>query len=167
MADTTSDAAAGAAAADAASSGMNAMKDSLPVMIEAIKDFTPIFISLLTKVSYLGAFACMCYFGYQTALSYWVETGPNEWLLIIRNGNLKQCKVGLCTWLMPGDQHVKFPSLLNKVNFSAQQVTLEMQGVEVTGMIVWTVNRVGEGPFVCYKSFGTDLCKAVATDANA
>ena len=105
MADTTSDAAAkateaaaaasaqasaaGAAAADAAASGMNAMKDTLPGIIEAVKDFAPIFISLLTKVSYLGAFACMCYFGYQTALSYWVETGPNEWLLIIRNGNLK------------------------------------------------------------------------------
>lgn len=68
---------------------------------------------------------------------------------------------------MPGDQHVTFPSLLNKVNFSAQQVTLEMQGVEVTGMIVWTINRVGEGPFTCYKAFGRDLCKSVATDANA
>jgi hypothetical protein len=42
-----------------------------------------------------------------------------------------------------------------------------MQGVEVTGMIVWTVNRVGEGPFTCFKSFGKDLCKPVATDANA
>lgn len=42
-----------------------------------------------------------------------------------------------------------------------------MQGVEVTGMIVWTVNRIGEGPFTCFKSFGTDLCKPVATDANA
>jgi hypothetical protein len=68
---------------------------------------------------------------------------------------------------MPGDQHVKLPSLLNKVNFKAQQVTLEMQGVSVEGMIVWTVNRVGEGPFTCFKSFGKDLCKPIATDANA
>lgn len=42
-----------------------------------------------------------------------------------------------------------------------------MQGVEVSGMIVWTINRVGDGPFTCFKSFGRDLCKAVATDANA
>jgi len=105
MADTTSDAkakaaeaaaaagakaaAASAAAADAASQGLNAAKDALPAMIETLKEFGPIVISILTKLSYLGAFACMCYFGYKTALSYWVETGPNEWLLIIRNGNLK------------------------------------------------------------------------------
>jgi len=42
-----------------------------------------------------------------------------------------------------------------------------MQGVEVTGMIVWTINRVGEGPFTCFKAFGKDLCKPTATDANA
>lgn len=98
MAETTSDAkakaaeaaaAAGAKAADAASQGLNAAKDALPVMIEAIKEFAPIVISILTKLSYLGAFACMCYFAYKTAISYWIETGPNEWLLIIRNGNLK------------------------------------------------------------------------------
>ena len=68
---------------------------------------------------------------------------------------------------MPGDQHVKFPSLLNKVNFKAQQVTLEMQGVSVEGMIVWTINRTAEGPFTCFKSFGKDLCRPIATDANA
>lgn len=40
-------------------------------------------------------------------------------------------------------------------------------------MIVWTINRMCDskdknkwGPYVCYKSFGKDLCKPVATDAN-
>ena len=105
MADTTSDAkakaaeaaaaagakaaAAGAAASDAASQGLNAMKDGLPAIIDALKEFAPIVIGIATKLSYLAAFSCMCYFAYKTALSYWVETGPNEWLLIIRNGNLK------------------------------------------------------------------------------
>ena len=32
-----------------------------------------------------------------------------------------------------------------------------MQGVEVSGMLIWSVHRVGEGPFNCYKSFGKDL----------
>jgi hypothetical protein len=68
---------------------MNAMKDSLPVIIEAIKDFGPVILGLITKLSYLGAFGCMIYFAYKTGLSYWIETGPNEWLLIIRNGDLK------------------------------------------------------------------------------
>lgn len=56
--------------------------------------------------------------------------------------------------------------MLNKVNFNAQQVSLEMQGVEVSGMIVWTVNRNEEGPFTCYKSFGADLLKPNPTEAN-
>lgn len=56
--------------------------------------------------------------------------------------------------------------MLNKVNFNAQQVSLEMQGVEVTGMIVWTVNRNDEGPFICYKSFGADLQRDYSIEAN-
>ena len=132
-----------------------------------ITNYLPVIIGIVTKLAYLAAFGAAIYFGYKTALNYWIEAKPNEWLLIIRNGELKKCSIGLCTWLMPGDQYVTFPSLLNKVNFSAQQVTLEMQGVEVTGMIVWTINRQEGGPFTCYKSFGADLCKPVATDANA
>jgi len=124
MAETTSDAAAAAsaasaAAASAASSGFDAIKGALPGIIEAIKDFTPIIIGIVTKLGYLGAFGAAIFFGYKTALTYWIEAKPNEWLLIIRNGELKKCSIGLCTWLMPGDQHVTFPSLLNKVNFSA------------------------------------------------
>jgi hypothetical protein len=146
---------------------MGFVKDALPGIIDMLKDLTPVLVGIVTKLGYLAAFGAALYFGYKTALTYWIEAKPNEWLLIIRNGELKKCSIGLCTWLMPGDQYVTFPSLLNKVNFSAQQVTLEMQGVEVSGMIVWTVNRMGEGPFTCFKSFGKDLCKTVATDANA
>jgi hypothetical protein len=54
---------------------------------------------------------------------------------------------------------VKFPSLINQVNFKAQQVTSEMQGVEVGGVLIWSVYREEDGPFRCYKSFGEDLMK--------
>jgi len=111
---TTSDAAEAAKAA--ASSGFDAIKGGV---IESIKEYLPVIIALVTKFGYLGAFGAACYFAYKTALNYWIEAKPNEWLLIIRNGELKKCSIGLCTWLMPGDQHVTFPSLLNKVNFSA------------------------------------------------
>lgn len=32
-----------------------------------------------------------------------------------------------------------------------------MQGVEVTGMLIWSVYRNEDGPFRCFKSFGQDL----------
>ena len=41
-----------------------------------------------------------------------------------------------------------------------------MQGVEVSGMIMWSVYREGDGPFRCYKSFGEDLHKRTPTVAN-
>lgn len=124
MTDTAGQAAAAAAAAkeqaaSATSAGLDAVKGALPQILELIKEYLPMVISLATSLVYLGAFGAAIYFGYKTALNYWIEAKPNEWLLVIRNGELKKCSIGLCTWLMPGDQYVTFPSLLNKVNFNA------------------------------------------------
>lgn len=63
---------------------------------------------------------------FKYALHFWVESQANEWLLIIRDGNLKKKGIGLCSWTFPGDQVVRFPSLINQVNFTAQQVSAEM-----------------------------------------
>jgi len=41
-----------------------------------------------------------------------------------------------------------------------------MQGVAVTGMLVWSVYRSDDGPFKCYKSFGDDLNNTVPRMAN-
>jgi hypothetical protein len=109
-----------------------------------------IFIPIITLG--LGGFAAFKY-----ALNFWVESQANEWLLIIRNGVLSNKGIGLCSWTFPGDQVVKFPSLINQVNFTASQVSAEMQGIEVTGMLVWSVYRTDDGPMNCYKFFGDDL----------
>lgn len=58
-----------------------------------------------------------------------------------------------------------FPSKVYKVQFEAQQVTKEMQGVTVRGMMVWTVNRMGEGPYNAYKNLG-DLSSGNPYKAN-
>jgi regulator of protease activity HflC (stomatin/prohibitin superfamily) len=42
-----------------------------------------------------------------------------------------------------------------------------MQGVEVKGMLVWTVHRMEDGPFRCYKSFGDDLKRKDPIEANS
>jgi len=41
-----------------------------------------------------------------------------------------------------------------------------MQGVEISGMIVWSVYRDDDGPLQCYKSFGEDLQRATPSEAN-
>jgi len=79
---------------------------------------------------------------------------PNEWMLVINDGEMIRAGVGITHTARPGDQLAKFPSTLNKVSFKAQQVTKEKQGVEVSGFIVWVVNRIADGPFKAYKHLG-------------
>ena len=57
---------------------------------------------------------------YQQAMALWRESNANEWMLVLRNGELVKSGVGLNTWISVGDQTVKFPSSINQVNFNAQ-----------------------------------------------
>jgi hypothetical protein len=50
----------------------------------------------------------------------WKESKANEWMIVMRNGEMVKCGIGLQTWVMPHDQTVTFPSLINEVNFTAQ-----------------------------------------------
>jgi regulator of protease activity HflC (stomatin/prohibitin superfamily) len=80
-----------------------------------------------------------------------VEAEPNEWLLIIKNGKLVKAGVGLKVFLGLTDSFVKFPSRVERVEFTAKNVTNEMQGVAITGFAFWSVFREEDGPFRCYK----------------
>ena len=46
---------------------------------------------------------------------HWVESQPNEWLLVIRNGKLIKAGVGLKTFASLSDTVVRFPSKVEKV----------------------------------------------------
>lgn len=80
-----------------------------------------------------------------------IEAEPNEWLVVIRNGQQQKAGVGLKTFLGLTDSYVKFPSKVEQVEFKANNVTKEMQGVVITGFAFWSVYRDGDGPFRCYK----------------
>ncbi|CAG9466600.1 unnamed protein product [Pedinophyceae sp. YPF-701] len=77
---------------------------------------------------------------------------PNEWLLVIRDGGQVRAGVGMRYVAGLTDNVVKFSSSIHKVSFRAQQVTAEMQGIEVAGFVMWTVFREGDGPFRAYRS---------------
>lgn len=83
--------------------------------------------------------------------SRWVESEADEWLLIIRDGKLIKAGIGLKAIAGLSDTVVKFPSKIEKVTFSANNVTKEMQGIEITGFAFWSVYREEDGPFRCYK----------------
>ena len=88
--------------------------------IDLVGKFFEIAIPLLTTVLGIAQFiiplSLMGYGGYKFyfyASKFYKEAKGNEWMLIIRNGEMYKCGIGLCSWSMPGDQIVCFPSLLN------------------------------------------------------
>lgn len=95
-----------------------------------------------------------------------VSARPNEWLLVMRNGKCVCSGVGASFYTRLGDQLVKFPSNINRFKFSAAQITKEKQGIEVEGVLIWSVFRESDGPLRAYKFLGNDLTADVPTNAN-
>ena len=73
-------------------------------------------IQMLLPLVLLGAAA---FAATKVAAKFWQESKANEWMLVIRNGELVKSGIGLACWVMPGDQTIKFPSLINKLTFKA------------------------------------------------
>jgi regulator of protease activity HflC (stomatin/prohibitin superfamily) len=96
----------------------------------------------------------------------WVEGESNQWVIIMRNGTLVKAGIGLKTFKGPFDQVAMFPAKVHRAEFSTEQITKEMQGVKVSGMLVWTILYTGEGPFTAYKNLGSDLASARPHTAN-
>jgi len=57
------------------------------------------------------------------ASSLWVEGGPNEWILVMRGGNMVKAAIGLKTFIGPFDQIARFPAKIHRVSFRTEQVT--------------------------------------------
>jgi hypothetical protein len=49
---------------------------------------------------------------------------------------------------------------------SIENVTKEMQGVQVSANLVWSIYREDNGPFLAYKNLGSDLMNNVPYTAN-
>jgi regulator of protease activity HflC (stomatin/prohibitin superfamily) len=55
---------------------------------------------------------------------------------------------------------------VHRVKFSTEQVTKEMQGVWVEGMLVWSIMRNEDGPFKAFRNLGEDLTTGDPKTAN-
>jgi len=97
--------------------------------------------------------------------SRWTVARPNEWLLVIHKGKMVKAGVGLSTFRGWGQQVVRFPSSIQRLEFQAQQVTKEMQGIEVSGFVNWVVYREDQGPWKAYQNL-EDLESGESQQAN-
>jgi hypothetical protein len=85
--------------------------------------------STTSTIGFTGLFLASIFFLYERWSLCVAE--PNEWLIVIRDGKLHQAGVGLSYRRSYMDTVVRLPAQIYKVQFQAQQVTKEMQGVEV------------------------------------
>lgn len=87
---------------------------------------------------------------------------PNQWVVIMRDGEQINAGIGLNCYKSPWDSVAIFPSRLVKVEVKTEQVTVEMQGIGVSSMIEWTVDR--KNPMKAYKNL--DLASGNFNTAN-
>ncbi len=118
--------------------------------------------NVLVLVLVGGAAALLLLLGIR---SRWIVARPNEWLLVIHKGRMVKAGVGLSTFRGWGQQVVRFPSSIQRLQFKAQQVTKEMQGIEVSGFVNWVVYREENGPWKAYQNLG-DLETGTPQPAN-
>ena len=138
---------------------INVILALLPWVEMAVPYIFPIFLAYsLYKLFFIHV--------YNYVMTLQVVGKSNEWVVIIRNGKQVTAGVGLSTFRHPFDNVAMFPSSVKEVQFSAEQVTTEMQGINVSATLAWSIYRMEDGPFRCYKTFGSDLKNATPHSIN-
>ncbi|KRW99567.1 hypothetical protein PPERSA_13147 [Pseudocohnilembus persalinus] len=114
----------------------------------------PVYIYPIIGLIFLATAIVKIYF------SGWEEAKPNEWLVIIENGEQVKAGIGLICFRWFWQTAIKFPSSVQRVNFNAMQVCQEMQGLQIQGFAVWSVHR--NFPFTFYRQmFGVNANKQI------
>ena len=111
-------------------------------------------------------FGYISYNFYKWVLTRQITGKPNEWVVIMKNGEFVNAGIGISHFKMPFEEVAVFPSKVNKIQFTTDQITKEMQGLRVSAMLVWTVYRENPGPMKAYMSLGEDLVSDEPTMAN-
>lgn len=121
---------------------------------------------LIFELILLAILGAIAYAYFKIFIGQYEISQPNEWMIVLRNGKIRSMGVGITSRVSYFDSCVKFPSKIHKVHFNAQQVTKEMQGVEVSGVILWSVNPKEELPLKAVMYLGKDLTKSDARTAK-
>jgi hypothetical protein len=89
------------------------------------------------------------YYGVRALL---VRSGPDEWLLQIRDGVLVRAGVGISVLRWPQDRVVRFPAATQRVRFEAEVLTRELLPVKVEAFALWSV--LPEDPLLACRRLG-------------
>lgn len=101
------------------SSKSNAKKASFAAKMKKVNEiFSPLILELWSLVFYLGPLATMVYAAKRTfefLQPYFVTSKPNEWMIVLRNGQPTKIGVGIYSMTGPFDQVIKFPTHIRSI----------------------------------------------------
>ncbi len=89
----------------------------------------------------------------------WVSAQPHEHLLLIRRGEVVHRQQGGSCWRWPRDTVARVDTSIRRLQFTADQVTREKVGVQVTGLAVFRV----VAPMIAYRMLNLEQPDAVRT----
>lgn len=95
--------------------------------------FTPLVVAAGAVTAVGLAFA-----GYAFRKLY-VSVDPDEFVVHYRNGNVVHIGRGKSFFQLPFDTYLKVPGTLRDINFCADQITMEKQGVRVQGFLAYKI----------------------------
>ncbi len=78
-----------------------------------------------------------------------VKISPSDHAIVFKNGKIIKEGKGFRFFLTPSKQYVIIPAVVNSISFMADQITIENQGVEVSGFAIWKVSD----PLKIYQNF--------------
>ena len=71
---------------------------------------------------------------------FYVTVDPDEYVVHYRNGRVLHIGRGKSFFCMPFDTYLKVPGTMRDINFCADQITVETQGVRVQGFLAYKID---------------------------
>ncbi len=89
---------------------------------------------ILAVVAFIALFSWAYY-------KFYVSIRPDEYVIHYgRGGRVRHCGRGISFFCWPGETYIAVPSTLRDVNFCADQITKEKQGVRVQGFMAYRID---------------------------
>lgn len=95
--------------------------------------------TLIGVVGFGTFFATSAVAAWQAFRHWYVRVSPDEYVIHYRSGRIVTQGLGHSFLCLPTDTFIKIPSTIRDVNFVADQITKEKQGVRVQGFLAYKV----------------------------
>ncbi len=96
----------------------------------------PLVLGTLGAAGCLVAGAALVAFAFR---NWYVAVAPDEFVVHYRRGRVVHLGRGSSFLCLPGDTYLKVPSTIRDINFAADQITQEKQGVRVQGFLAYKI----------------------------